>query len=247
MSDSDVVLRTRGLRKEFVAGGQRPTVFALLRRLVVPGGSGIARFRSLDGIDVEVRRGEIVGLIGENGAGKSTLLKTVAGVYRPDGGSVEVRGSVTLLGGLGVGMVDELSVLHNVHLYGAICRIPRETLRERLDEILEWSELEAFRDAELRTLSTGMRTRLAFAISMHIDSQLLLMDEAFSAGDSRFRDRCDAFFGRPDRGPATLVATHSLDFVERFCARTVWIRRGRQVDFGPTVSVLKQYRERAAG
>jgi len=242
-----MALSVRGLVKEFPGGGRRPTLYRAVRSWF---GASVGRgrtLRALDGIDMEVRSGEMVGLVGDNGAGKTTLLKTVAGLYRPTLGRVEVRGEVALLAGLGVGMIDELSVAENIYLYGAVCGIPRRTITARFADMVAWAELDGFVEAELRTLSRGMQTRLAFAIAMHIGSDLLLMDEAFSTGDARFQDKCDAFFrGARTSGRTALVATHNLDFVREFCDRSVWLHKGRQMAFGATARVLAEYAESTA-
>src|SRR5262249_26713082 len=228
--------------KEFGPARRRRTLYRLLRaQLSLQRRTGAPR-RALDDINIEARAGEIIGIVGENGAGKTTLLKTIAGLYHATGGRVEVHGELSLLAGLGVGMVDELSVADNIHLYGAICRLHRRTIKEQFDAIVRWAALDGFLDAELRTLSTGMRTRLAFAVAIHIESDLLLVDEAFSAGDKRFQEKCDLFF-RETRNlrQAVLLATHNLDFVKAFCDRTLWLHKGRRMAFGPTGAVLSRY------
>lgn len=242
MSEGAGILTTRGLVKEFGPSRRRLTLYRLLRSQLRGHAPAGARRRALDDINVEARAGEIVGVVGDNGAGKSTLLKTIAGLYSPTRGQVEVRGEISLLAGLGVGMVDELSVAENIRLYGALCRLPRRTIKDRFHEIAQWAELEGFLDAELRTLSTGMRTRLAFAIAIHIDSDVFLIDEAFSAGDKRFQEKCEVVF-RESRSlhQLVLLATHNLDFVKAFCDRTLWLHKGRQMAFGPTGTVLSQY------
>jgi ABC-type polysaccharide/polyol phosphate transport system ATPase subunit len=242
MSEGAVMLRTGGLVKTFTAGTHRRTLFRFIRDQLT-GREGFNRLRaSLDDIEIEARAGEIVGVVGENGAGKTTLLKTISGLYAPTAGRIDIAGDVTLLAGLGAGMVEELSVADNIRLYGAICRLSRRTIRSRFTTILEWAELERFVEAELRTLSTGMRTRLAFAIAMHVDSALVLMDEAFSAGDKRFQEKCDQFFRDTKTRPrAMVVATHNLEFVRDFCDRTLWLHKGKQMAFGPTTDVLPRY------
>ncbi|HXJ84925.1 MAG TPA: ATP-binding cassette domain-containing protein [Candidatus Methylomirabilis sp.] len=242
MSNEPVILATRGLVKEFAVGGRRHTMYQLLRARLAGGTEPPTRRRALDDINIEVRTGETIGIIGDNGAGKTTLLKTIAGLYAPTRGRIERRGEVALLAGLGVGMLDELSVAGNIRLYGALCGLSRQTIKERFDDIVHWAELAGFVAAELRTLSTGMRARLAFAITMHIDSELILMDEAFSTGDKRFQEKCDRFF-QDSRTPrrTTLVATHRLDFVREFCERTLWLHGGRQAAFSATGEVLGRY------
>lgn len=244
MSERAAVLTTEGLVKEFSGRGHRLTLYRVVRSGLNWRTSNGRPLRALDDINIEARAGEIVGIVGDNGAGKTTLLKTVAGLYEPTRGRVETRGEVALLSGLGVGMLDELSVRDNIHLYGAICRLQRFTIKERFGDIVRWAELEEFVDAELRTLSTGMRTRLAFAIAMHVDSDIILMDEAFNAGDKRFRDKCDQFFRETKISQRMLlVATHNLEFVHDFCDRTLWLHKGRQMAFGPTGQVLPRYVE----
>jgi lipopolysaccharide transport system ATP-binding protein len=242
MSEGAVRLRTHGLVKVFGAPARRRTVFQLVRAQAARRPGERELYRSLDDINLEARTSEVVGIVGTNGAGKTTLLKTIAGLYAPTAGRIEVDGEIALFAGLGAGMVDELSVADNIYLYGAICRLRRRTIRERFEHILQWSELEPFVEAQLRTLSTGMRTRLAFAIAMQVDCEIVLMDEAFSAGDKQFQERCDQFFRDTKKLSRTLVvATHNLEFVRDFCDRTLWLHRGRQRAFGPTAEVLPQY------
>jgi ABC-type polysaccharide/polyol phosphate transport system ATPase subunit len=242
MSEDTVVLATHGLVKEFGTRRRRLTLYRLLRAQFSRQRRNGTHSRALDDINIEARAGEIVGIVGENGSGKTTLLKTIAGLYHATGGRVEVHGELRLLAGLGVGMVDELSVADNIRLYGAICRLHRRTIKEHFGAIVRWAELDGLLGAELRTLSTGMRTRLAFAVAIHIESDVLLVDEAFSAGDKRFQEKCDAFF-RESRSlrQAVLLATHNLDFVKAFCDRTLWLHKGRQMAFGPTGEVLSRY------
>ena len=128
-----------------------------------------------------------------------------------------------------------------------MCGLYRKTIREHLDEIVAWAELEGFVDAELRTLARGMQTRLAFAIARHIASDLMLMDEAFSTGDKRFQEKCDLYFRDSKRLRRTaLLATHNLEFVKEFCDRTLWLHKGKQMAFGATDVVLAEYLEFAA-
>jgi ABC-type polysaccharide/polyol phosphate transport system ATPase subunit len=242
MSDAAIAVRLQGVSKEFARRRTQRTLLRALRSLTSANGGAGPRRLSLDGIDVEVSAGDLIGIVGENGAGKTTLLKTIAGLYVPTAGSVQVHGEIALLAGLGAGMIDDLTVADNIWLYGAVCRIRRSTIREHFNDVLSWAELEGYEAAELRTLSTGMRTRLAFSIAMRIESNTVLMDEAFSAGDKRFQAKCDRFFEESKgSGKTVLVATHNLEFVRRFCDRTMWLHRGRLMGFGRTEEVLGKY------
>jgi len=243
MSERLLRLRTRALGKDFPLRDGRDTAMRVLHRLATPSDDGPGRINALVDVNFEVRAGEMVGVVGNNGAGKTTLLKLIAGIYRPSRGEIERRGELALLSGLGVGMVRDLTVRENVYLYGAICRVHRIRIGTIFDEIIAWAELGDFVSAPLRTLSTGMISRLAFSIARHIQAPILLFDEAMSAGDERFRHRCEAHFAALRGGDTSmLMTTHSLDLVERFCERTLWLRSGEQVAFGDTKEVLSAYR-----
>ena len=242
MSDAPWCIRANGLGKYFARRTGQLTAFSVLRRAVRSHGDDGSVLHALEGITFDVRLRELVGLIGDNGAGKTTLLKTIAGIYRPTRGEVVVRGELGLLSGLGVGMVGDLTVRDNIYLYGSICRLSRERIDALFDDIVAWAELTDFVRAPLRTLSTGMKSRLAFAVVVHIDADVLLIDEALSAGDQRFKQKCDAHLETlRDGDTAALISTHDLTFVERHCRRTLWLRRGVMQAFGPTSEVVAEY------
>jgi len=239
------MIRLTNVTKMFPAGNRQHSLLrtvtdGLIRRQ--PAGD---TFAALHRIDMEMERGDQVGLIGNNGAGKSTLLRVVAGLHPPTSGTVEVYGGTTLLAGLGVGMVDELNVEHNIIIYGAMHGILREELLPKLDEILEWAELTDFRRAILKNLSTGMRSRLAFSVTRYFNSEIYLLDEALTAGDQVFREKCDEVFrGYRWKGRTMLVASHDLKFVQRHCNKVLWLQRGKQMGFGPVEEVLPLYQTR---
>jgi len=234
----------RNVTKLFPVGTSRHSLFravmANVSRKWAP-----ERFAALRSIDLEVKRGDRIAVIGNNGSGKSTLLRVAAGLHPPTSGTLEARGERTLLAGLGLGMVDELTVENNIYLYGAMHGISRKALRERLNEILEWAELVEFRQAALKSLSTGMRSRLAFSVTRCIATDIYLLDEALTAGDQTFRDKCDLVFeDYARRGSTMLIATHDFAFAQRHCSQALWLDRGEQVSYGPTAQVLELYRER---
>jgi len=200
-------------------------------------------FHALRDVSLSVRRGESVALLGRNGSGKSTLMKMLAGVVQPTSGSVEVNGSVAALLELGAGMHPELTGYENVFLGARILGIPDTVTRERLGELAEFTGLGRFLEAPIKTYSSGMFARLAFAIATSMVPDILLIDEILSVGDADFQARS---FGRiqgfRSEGRTIILVSHHLEAVERFCDRAIWLERGRVVMDGPSVSVVSNYR-----
>lgn len=240
----DFALRTKNLCKRFSVERERMSMFRTLERKLLGRTFHTDSFFALNDINIDISRGEKIGIIGNNGSGKTTLLKVIAGLYEPNGGHIYVHGNVSFLAGFGIGMVEELNVEENVFLYGAIYGMDRNRIKERFHEIIEWAELQHFAKAKLKTLSSGMKTRLAFSAARYIETEILLIDEALSAGDKNFKQKCQDYFERSKKSDTTfLVAAHDLEFVNMFCAKTLWLHEGRQMDFGDTEHVLKQYIE----
>jgi ABC-type polysaccharide/polyol phosphate transport system ATPase subunit len=183
-------------------------------------GDRLVLFRALD---FEVARGACLGLVGRNGAGKSTLLKLIAGVYRPDAGRIATRGEVAALIELGAGFHPEFSGRENVFVNGMILRLSRQQVRERFDSIVAFSGIGDFIDAPVRTYSSGMLLRLAFSVAIHVDPDILLIDEILAVGDEPFQRRCrEAIAARiASRARTTVIASHDMDLVTRFCDRVV--------------------------
>lgn len=244
MFDRHYALTTRNLCKRFPAGGYRTTLYGLFKRAVLSDGYKSQNFVVLNDINIEVSKGEKVGIIGNNGAGKTTFLKVLAGLHPPSSGAVTTNGEVAFLAGLGVGMVDELNVSENIFLYGAIHGMDRTDIQRNFNDITQWAELEKFIDAKLKTLSSGMKARLAFSIVRHIETDIMLLDEALTAGDKDFNRKCEEYFRSAKNGDRTFfVATHDLNFVKMFCTKALWLHKGEQMAFGDTESVLRQYNE----
>ncbi len=243
MSESHIIIRVTDLTKRFPSGDRPHSLFQTLLSTFSGKYPAGETFQALSAIHLEVAQGDRIALIGNNGSGKSTLLRIVAGLHRPTSGTVEVHGDRTLLAGLGVGMVDELNVQQNIFLYGAMHGVARQDLQQKVGEILEWAELTNFRYAPLKTLSTGMRSRLAFSVTRYFTANICLLDEALTAGDRVFRARCDEVFTQYRRtGRTMLVATHDVPFVERHCNKVLWLHKGKQMACGTPDEVLPVYR-----
>ena len=197
---------------------------------------------ALQDVTLAVPHGGCVGVIGANGSGKSTLLKVMAGLLVPDTGTVRVDGTLAPLLELGLGFQHELTVRENVELYGAVLGYPPAELAARTDAAIAFAELERFRDAKLKSLSSGMAARLAFATALRADADILLLDEVLAVGDAHFQLKCFGVFETLRRADKTLVlVSHDLSTVQRFCERVCWLDRGRVVEFGPASEVVSTY------
>lgn len=239
---SEPIIRVHGLVKTFPLARAPLTLFRQMQQRAQSTREEQVLYALRD-LEFEIRRGEWIGIVGNNGSGKTTLLKVIAGLYAPTRGTLRVNGNVTLLSGLGVGMIGELTVRDNVFLYGALHGIPTRQLKEQFAEMIAWAELQAFAYAKFQTLSSGMRSRLAFSVSRYAQSAIHLQDEALTAGDKDFADKCYAFYeAARTSGRTWLIAAHDLHFIERFCARTLWLVKGQQELFGETAEVLARYR-----
>jgi len=205
---------------------------------------GFRRFWALRNADLEVRRGEALGIVGRNGAGKSTLLKVVAQVLRPTEGRVVVRGAVAPLIELGAGFHPELTGRENIYLNGAMLGFSRSQMQQKFDSIVEFSELASFIDAPIRTYSSGMVMRLGFAVATDVDPDILIIDEILSVGDEAFQQKCLARMeGFRNDGATILFVSHGLEDIRFLCNRAIWIDQGRIQCSGPPDEVIHAYRE----
>jgi ABC-type polysaccharide/polyol phosphate transport system ATPase subunit len=216
-----------------------------LKAVVVHGLSGRKTpfFYSLRGISLSVATGESVGIIGANGAGKSTLLRVAAGIVTPSEGVAIGRGNIVPLLELGTGFELEFSGRENIQFNGALLGRTRAWMRAKLDDIVAFSGLEPFIDAPLRTYSTGMVARLAFAIATAVDAETILLDEILSVGDAAFRARCEERIQSFVREGRTIVlVSHELDAITNLCSRTICLSAGEIIDEGPSAEVVARYR-----
>ena len=218
------------------------TIRRLQRRIVYDD------FVALATLNLAVSAGERVGVIGRNGAGKSTLFRVIARVLTPSEGRVVVAGRIAPILELGLGFHGELTGRENVMIQGALLGFSRKETRARLDRIVEWAELEDFIDAPIRTFSTGMAARLAFAVATDVDPDILLVDEALAVGDEKFQRKCrDRMATITSRGKTFLLVSHSLDHIRKNCDRVLWLHHGSIVRDGDVESVTEAYHEWSLG
>jgi len=205
-------------------------------------------FTALDGVSFEVPRGATFGVIGENGSGKSTLLKLLAGITKPTRGTLRVDGRISALIELGAGFHPEISGRENVAINGIMLGLTRQEVLDRFDDIVAFAELERFIDAPVKTYSSGMYMRLGFAVAIHVDPDVLLIDEVLAVGDEAFTRKCLDKIGEfHRRGKTILLVTHSLGLMEKMCDEALWLRGGRVADQGDPRRVVDAYLTYVAG
>ena len=199
-------------------------------------------FPALRGVSFQVPKGCTYGVIGRNGSGKSTLLKCVAGISRPSAGSITVDGRVSALIELGAGFHPEISGRENVFINGIMLGLSKKEVERRFDEIVEFAELQDFIDAPVKTYSSGMYMRLGFAVAIHVDPEVLLVDEVLAVGDQGFTIKClDKFAEFRRKNKTILLVTHSLDLVEKFCDQALWLDKGQTKAEGESKRVVASY------
>ena len=236
-------IRARSLSKGFRLPHERRTTLRehVLHPFSRPGDDLLP---ALEDVSVEVAQGEFLGVVGRNGSGKSTLLRCMAGIYRPDSGSVAVEGRVASFIELGAGFHSELTARHNAVVNAILLGLAPREARRRVDAMIEFAELEDFADAKLKNLSSGMVVRLAFSVAVQVDADVLLFDEVLAVGDSSFKEKCHAHFDRlKAEGRTIVLVTHQMDAVARFCDRAILLHQGRLVEMGEPENVAQRYEE----
>ncbi|WP_455276685.1 ABC transporter ATP-binding protein [[Eubacterium] cellulosolvens] len=202
-------------------------------------------FWALREINFSVRQGESLGIIGENGSGKSTLLKLLANILRPDRGKIIAKGKIAPILELGVGFHPELTIEENTLIYGSILGLKNKEIKKQMDEILQFSGLERFRDAKLKNLSSGMQIRLGFSVAIETNPNIFLIDEALAVGDMEFQQKCiNKFKDFKDQDKSIVLVSHDMNLVRQFCEETLFLSKGEAVDFGETDRVIKKYTNR---
>ncbi|NMC55274.1 MAG: ABC transporter ATP-binding protein [Chloroflexi bacterium] len=228
--------------KWFRRAKDRPTS---LKEAVVKGLQSFKRaskFYALDDVSFSVEPGSMLGIIGENGAGKSTLLRLIGGVGQPNQGAIRVQGRIGALLDLGAGFHPDLTGRENVFISGVITGLTRQQVRERFEEIVDFAELHDFIDSPLRTYSTGMQMRLAFAVAAHIEPEILLVDEVLAVGDLAFQHKCLQRIQRfKQEGVTIVLVSHDISSIRQLCDDVIWLRHGKIEAHGPTEVVVGEY------
>jgi ABC-type polysaccharide/polyol phosphate transport system ATPase subunit/ABC-type polysaccharide/polyol phosphate export permease len=241
--DQHAVIRVSGVSKTFVLPHQRQTT---VPERVAHAFSRPAhgRLEALSDVSFEIRRGEFFGVIGRNGGGKSTLLRCIAGIYVPDAGSISVEGRLASFISLGVGFNPELSTRENALQSAVLFGLRPSEAAARLQEIVAFAELERFSDQKLKHLSSGMAARLAFAVTVHVDADVLLLDEVMAVGDAAFRVKCiDQFDRLLELGKTIVMVSHDTRTIEESCDRALLLDHGHVVEVGSPARVVRRYEE----
>ena len=233
-------LRCAGVSKRFTRG---TAVAHLIRNRLGQKNGSPDWFWALRDVDLSISgSGKRIGIIGENGSGKTTLLRIIAGVTEPTGGIVTVRGRVVPLLELGAGMHPDLTGRENIYLNGIILGMQRREVRRKLDRIVEFAGVADFLDMPLKHYSVGMTMRLGFSVAVHVDADILLLDEAWGVGDAHFQTKSAEQLRRMHaQGICSLLVSHDLEILRRLTDETLWLKAGRVAAFGPTGAVIQSY------
>ena len=202
-------------------------------------------FEAVKGVSFEVPKGQILGIVGKNGSGKSTLLRAIAGIFSPDEGEIDLHGNSISLLSIGVGFQNSLTGRENIYLSGMLLGFSREKIEEKIEEIIEFSELGKFIDRPVKSYSSGMYSKLAFSITAILETDIMLIDEVLSVGDAKFKKKSYAkmkeLISNDDR--TVLIVSHNSDTIKNLCDNVLWIHDGEMKMYGTTAEVLPKYDE----
>lgn len=265
---ADIAIRAEGLGKKYLIGHQAQRErYTALRDVIARTARSLGRsaldfargnpliqgdeveeFWALKNVDFEIKRGDVVGVIGRNGAGKSTLLKILSRITEPSSGRVTIRGRVASLLEVGTGFHPELTGRENIYLNGAILGMTRAEIRRKFDEIVDFAGVERFLDTPVKRYSSGMYVRLAFAVAAHLEPEILVIDEVLAVGDAEFQRKC---LGKMQdvagHGRTVLFVSHNIGSVQALCRSAIMLKSGEVVASGPTSTVLPRYLITASG
>ena len=242
MRKNDFAIKIENMTKTFKLFYDKPNT--LKERLVFWNKKKVDKRTVLDNINLEIKKGDTVALIGTNGSGKSTLLKLMTKIIYPTKGKITVNGKLTSLLELGAGFHPDFTGRENIYFNASIFGLTKKEIDNRLEQIIEFSELKDYIDNPVRTYSSGMYMRLAFSIAVNVQADILLIDEILAVGDAHFQAKClDKMKELKAEGKTMVFVSHNTTQIKSFCDRALWIRKGEIVMDGPTDDVLKKYIE----
>lgn len=240
MTNSNHAIEVRNLFKSFKVAYDKPQT--LKERLVFWNHGKVEHRMILKNINLDIKKGETVALIGTNGSGKSTLLKLMTKILYPNQGTLETKGKLTSLLELGAGFHPDFTGRENIYFNASIFGLTRKEIDHRVDSIIEFSELEEFIDNPVRTYSSGMYMRLAFSIAINVDAEILLIDEILAVGDQHFQDKCfDKLTELKDSDKTIVIVSHDLNSIRSLCDRAIWIYKGEIKGDGAPDYVIEEY------
>jgi ABC-2 type transport system ATP-binding protein len=241
-AEQPYVVELRDVSKAFKLRIQKPYLIHDVIKRVAGSKTHNENFWALKNLTLTIRQGESIGVVGGNGAGKSTLLGTIAGAISPTSGTVKVTGRLGALLELGAGFHPDLTGRENIYLNASLLGLTKEAIEAQFQSILDFSELHEFIDAPLRSYSSGMQVRLGFSVAIHIQPDILIMDEALSVGDQNFQQKCmDKIMAFKAAGKTLLFVSHNGPQIQKLCERAVWLDHGTCRADGPTNDVLEAY------
>jgi len=237
---SNTVIKFQNVTKKFAFQSQK--TFKEFLPALIKGEETSKGFTALDNISFEIEKSDSMGIIGPNGSGKSTILKLIAGVMSPTVGKVEVKGQISPLIELGAGMHPELTGRENIYLNGAILGLKKKQIDTNLQSIIDFSEIEEFIDQPVKHYSSGMYMRLAFAIAVHVNPEILIVDEILAVGDVAFQEKCFRKMEEFKQNGVTIIfVSHSLEQIKRFCNKAIYINHSKLVAQGDMNEVCDRY------
>lgn len=243
MKNSNIAIKVLNVYKQFKVNSDKP--YTLKERLIHSTKNKIENRKILNGINIEIKKGETVALIGTNGSGKSTLLKLMTKIIYPTSGKIITRGKIASLLELGAGFHPDFTGRENIYFNAAVFGLSKKEIDKRLNDIIEFSELGELIDTPVRTYSSGMYMRLAFSVAINVDADILLIDEILAVGDQHFQDKCFDKLKefKDDKNKTIVIVSHSLDSVKMLCNRAIWIYDGKVRMDGKPEEVIKNYLE----
>lgn len=240
MKENNIAICIKNMSKDFIIYGDKANT---LKERIIKFNKNNKEIRNvLKNINIDIKKGETVALIGVNGSGKSTLLKLITRIIYPTSGAIKVNGKVSSLLELGAGFHPDFSGRENIYFNASIFGLTKKEIDDRLDSIIEFSELEEFIDTPIRTYSSGMYMRLAFSVAINVDADIILIDEILAVGDQHFQEKCmDKMLELKKNGKTIVFVSHSAGAVKFLCDRAIWLKDGEIEMDDKTEDVLKEY------